>query len=73
MVMGRQLTKKIGYISSSVFFEIGNIVNLAKFFKPNVKICYPKDEREALKKDWDAVGKGVQKSFDKFERIYGFK
>lgn len=72
--MGKQIAKTIGYISSSVFKEISDNLNLANYVKPSPKIHFTKSYREAMQKDWEAVGKGVQKSIERFEKeIYGVK
>lgn len=71
--MVKQIAKKIGYISSSVFLEIGNSLNLATLVKPSKQLRRTQSDLEAMQKDWEAVGRGVQKSLDRFEEAYGGK
>lgn len=58
--MGNHAIRKLGHVTSSIFNEIGNILNPTSFIKPSkyLKIKTIKNDRKALSEDWNAVGGG---------------
>lgn len=69
--MGK-MAKEYGTMISHVLFEVGNNLNLSKIIKPYFnKPDLSISTQEALKKDWDAVGKGVELAFERYEKSIG--
>lgn len=65
--MMKESKKKRLNLLSSTLFKIGNVVNLSDILRPQSfhKYEYIKDDKEALKSDWEAVGKNMKIAFDK--------
>lgn len=62
----------IASATSTIFYEVGNSLNLSFAGKTSksTHIRIITDDNEALKQDWNQVGKEVMLASDRFEKQY---